>query len=112
VCPSTPPMKPYYIDDFSGYSDYFRQYSIALVEMMRILKEVIEVEGMEAPSTKQLYNMVTNSLYEVDSLYEKAKGIVRDKGDFVSYLSSQDIIDTVIKTQAEIQSLKTNDNSN
>ena len=105
-------MKPYYIDDFSGYSDYFRQYSIALVEMMRILKEVIEVEGMEAPSTKQLYNMVTNSLYEVDSLYEKAKGIVRDKGDFVSYLSSQDIIDTVMKTQAEIQSLKTNDNSN
>lgn len=67
---------------------------------------------MEAPSTKHLYNMVTNSLYEVDSLYEKAKGIVRDKTDFVSYLSSQDIIDTVIKTQAEIQSLKTNDNSN
>ena len=56
--------------------------------------------------------MVTNSLYEVDSLYEKAKGIVRDKTDFVSYLSSQDIIDTVIKTQAQIQSLKTNDNSN
>ena len=67
---------------------------------------------MEAPSTKHLYNMVTNSLYEVDSIYEKAKGIVRDKTDFVSYLSSQDIIDTVIKTQAEIQSLKTNDNSN
>ena len=107
-------MKPYYTTDFSGYSDYFRQYSIALVELMRILKEVIEVEGMEAPSTKHLYNMVTNSLYEVDSLYEKAKGIVRDKTDreFVSYLSSQDIIDTVIKTQAEIQSLKANDNSN
>ena len=107
-------MKPYYTTDFPGYSDYFRQYSIALVELMRILKEVIEVEGMEAPSTKHLYNMVTNSLYEVDSLYEKAKGIVRDKTDreFVTYLSSQDIIDTVIKTQAEIQSLKTNDNSN
>ena len=107
-------MKPYYTTDFPGYSDYFRQYSIALVELMRILKEVIEVEGMEAPSTKHLYNMVTNSLYEVDSLYEKAKGIVRDKTDreFVSYLSSQDIIDTVIKTQAEIQSLKANDNSN
>jgi hypothetical protein len=107
-------MKPYYTTDFPGYSDYFRQYSIALVELMRILKEVIEVEGMEAPSTKHLYNMVTNSFYEVDSLYEKAKGIVRDKTDweFVSYLSSQDIIDTVIKPQAEIQSLKTNDNSN
>lgn len=107
-------MKPYYTTDFPGYSDYFRQYSIALVELMRILKEVIEVEGIKAPSTKHLYNMVTNSLYEVDSLYEKAKGIVRDKTDreFVTYLSSQDIIDTVIKTQAEIQSLKTNDNSN
>ena len=67
---------------------------------------------MEAPPTKQLYNMVTNSLYEVDSLYEQDKGIVKDKRDFVSYLSSQDIIDTVMKTQAEIQSLKTNDNSN
>jgi hypothetical protein len=108
-------MKPYYTTDFPGYSAYFRQYSIALVELMRILKEVIEAEGMEAPSTKHLYNMVTNSLYEVDSLYEKAKGIVRDKTDweFVSYLSSQDIIDTVVKpVQAEIQSLKTNDNSN
>jgi len=106
-------MKPYYIDDFSGYSDYFRQYSIALVEMMRILKEVIEVEGMEAPSTKHLYNMVTNSLYEVDSLYEKAKGIVRDKGDFVSYLSSQEIMDNVMKAvKTEIQLLKTDDNSN
>ena len=108
-------MKPYYTTDFPGYSDYFRQYSIALVELMRILKEVIEVEGMEAPSTKHLYNMVTNSLYEVDSLYEKAKGIVRDKTDreFVSYLSSQEIIDNVVKTvQTEIQSLKANDNSN
>ena len=59
--------------------------------------------------------MVTNSLYEVDSLYEKAKGIVRDKTDreFVSYLSSQEIIDNVVKTvQTEIQSLKANDNSN
>ena len=105
-------MKPYYTTDFPGYSDYFRQYSIALVELMRIFKEVIEVEGMEAPSTKHLYNMVTNSLYEVDSLYEKAKGIVRDKTGFASYLSSQDIVDTVIKTQAQIQSLKANDNSN
>jgi hypothetical protein len=108
-------MKPYYTTDFPGYSDYFRQYSIALVELMRILKEVIEVEGMEAPSTKHLYNMVTNSLYEVDSLYEKAKGIVRDKTDreFVSYLSSQEIIDNVVKiVQTEIQSLKANDNSN
>ena len=70
---------------------------------------------MEAPSTKHLYNMVTNSLYEVDSLYEKAKGIVRDKTDreFVSYLSSQEIIDNVVKiVQTEIQSLKANDNSN
>lgn len=106
-------MKPYYIADFSGYSDYFRQYSIAQVELMRILKEVIEVEGMEAPSTKQLYNMVTNSFYEVDSLYEAAKKIVKDKRDFVSYLSSQEIIDNVMKTiKTEIQSLKTNDNSN
>ena len=106
-------MKPYYTTDFPGYSDYFRQYSIALVELMRILKEVIEVEGMEAPSTKHLYNMVTHSLYEVDSLYEKAKGIVRDKTDFVSYLSSQEIIDNVVKiVQTEIQSLKANDNSN
>jgi len=106
-------MKPYYIADFSGYSDYFRQYSIAQVELMRILKEVIEVEGMEAPPTKQLYNMVTNSLYEVDSLYEAAKGIVRDKTNFVSYLSSQEIMDSVMKTiKTEIQSLKTNDNSN
>jgi len=81
--------------------------------MMRILKEVIELEGMEAPSTKQLYNMVTNSLYEVDSLYEAAKGIVKNKSDFVSYLSSQEIMDNVMKTiKTEIQSLKTNDNSN
>lgn len=106
-------MKPYYIADFSGYSDYFRQYSIAQVELMRILKEVIEVEGMEAPPTKQLYNMVINSLYEVDSLYEAAKGIVKNKSDFVSYLSSQEIMDSVMKTiKTEIQSLKTNDNSN
>lgn len=106
-------MKPYYIADFSGYSDYFRQYSIAQVELMRILKEVIEVEGMEAPPTKQLYNMVINSLYEVDSLYEAAKGIVKNKSDFVSYLSSQEIMDNVMKTiKTEIQSLKTNDNSN
>lgn len=106
-------MKPYYIADFSGYSDYFRQYSIAQVELMRILKEVIEVGGMEAPSTKQLYNMVINSLYEVDSLYEAAKGIVKNKSDFVSYLSSQEIMDSVMKTiKTEIQSLKTNDNSN
>jgi GTPase involved in cell partitioning and DNA repair len=106
-------MKPYYITDFSGYSDYFRQYSIAQVELMRILKEVIEVEGMEAPPTKQLYNMVINSLYEVDSLYEAAKGIVKNKSDFVSYLSSQEIMDSVMKTiKTEIQSLKTNDNSN
>lgn len=68
---------------------------------------------MEAPPTKQLYNMVTNSLYEVDSLYEKAKGIVRDKGDFVSYLSSQEIMDNVMKAvKTEIQLLKTDDNSN
>lgn len=106
-------MKPYYIADFSGYSDYFRQYSIAQVELMRILKEVIEVEGMEAPPTKQLYNMVINSLYEVDSLYEAAKGIVKNKSDFVSYLSSQEIMDNVMKTiKTEIQSLKTNDDSN
>lgn len=106
-------MKPYYIADFSGYSDYFRQYSIAQVELMRILKEVIEVGGMEAPPTKQLYNMVINSLYEVDSLYEAAKGIVKNKSDFVSYLSSQEIMDNVMKTiKTEIQSLKTNDNSN
>jgi hypothetical protein len=79
-------MKPYSTADFPGYSDYFRQYSIALVELMRILKEVIEAEGMEVPSTKHLYNMVTNSLYEIDN---------------------------VVKTvQTEIQSLKTNDNSN
>ena len=71
------------------------------------------MEGMEAPSTKHLYNMVTHSFYEVDSIYEKAKGIVRDKTDFVSYLSSQEIIDNVVKTvQTEIQSLKANDNSN
>lgn len=106
-------MKPYYIADFSGYSDYFRQYSIAQVELMRILKEVIEVEGMEAPPTKQLYNMVANSLYEVDSLYEAAKGIVKNKSNFVSYLSNQETMDNVIKTiKTEIQSLKTNDNSN
>lgn len=68
---------------------------------------------MEAPSTKQLYNMVTNSIYEVDSLYEEAKGIVKDKRDFISYLSSQDIVDTVMKTvKTETQSLKTDDNSN
>lgn len=68
---------------------------------------------MEAPSTKHLYNMVTHSFYEVDSIYEKAKGIVRDKTDFVSYLSSQEIIDNVVKiVQTEIQSLKANDNSN
>lgn len=104
-------MKPYYTADFPEYSKHFRQYCIALVEMMRILKEVIEVEGMDLPSTEHIYNMVTNSLYEVDSLYEEAKGIAKDKTDSFVYLNQQEILDTVVKTiQAEIQSLKTNDN--
>jgi hypothetical protein len=66
-------MKPYYTTDFPGYSDYFRQYSIALVELMRILKEVIEVEGMEAPSTKHLYNMVTHSFMRLILFMKKLK---------------------------------------
>jgi hypothetical protein len=66
-------MKPYYTTDFPGYSDYFRQYSIALVELMRILKEVIEVEGMEAPSTKHLYNMVTTVFMRLILFMKKLK---------------------------------------
>lgn len=105
-------MKPHYITDFPGYSEVFRKHWVAVTEMMRILTEVMEAEGMEIPSTKQLHNMVNSCFYEVDNAYEDMNGI-KEERDPLIHLSTQRMLDTVVEAiQTEIQSLKTNDDSN
>jgi cell division GTPase FtsZ len=103
-------MKDYLTKDFPGYAEAFQKNWVKTVELMRILKEVLENEGMEIPTTKQLCNMVSNSIYEVNLEYEDINKIEKEEGDSLIYVSSNKIPDLIRETiKTEFQSLKNND---
>jgi hypothetical protein len=100
-------MANYQLENFLGYSDVFRSYWTRTVELMRILGEVIENEGMEVPPFKQLYTMVSDTNYIINSEYEEVNKIVKEDNDPIIYVGSSTIKETIKETiQSELQSLK------
>lgn len=104
-------MANYKLKDFSGYAEVFRANWVRTVELMRILKEVLESEGMEVPPTKQLYTMVSDTDYIINSEYEEVNNIVKEERDSLMYLGESSIKQIIKDTiQDEFESFKTNDN--
>lgn len=67
-------MTPHYIDDFDTYSKIFRQHTLRVVELMRILDEQLANELMASIRPRELYKMTRDIMYNVDDDYRKETG--------------------------------------
>lgn len=66
----------YYMQDFDTYASLFRGHAMCMVEMMRIMDEIIQTDlNIAVGRPKQLYDMVNDLLYKVDRSYKAKKNI-------------------------------------
>ena len=78
------------MDDYATYSEVFKQHSIRIADMMRILDEEIQTETqMTVGRPKELFRMVMDMMYAVDKSYKKTKGI-NEEDDYLFHYSFKD----------------------
>lgn len=81
----------YYMEDYATYEDVFRQHSIRIADMMRILDENILTETqMTVGRPKDLFRMVMDMMYAVDKSYQKQKGIDEERDHLFHYSFKDD----------------------
>ena len=86
-------MAEYYMQDFETYSKLFREHSLRMVELMRIVDEhlVTELE-MASVRPKDLFRMVQELMFEVDRSYKKEKNIEDEPCMLTTYFSKDDVL--------------------
>lgn len=78
------------MEDYSTYSEVFKQHSIRIADMMRILDQEIQTETqMTVGRPKDLFRMVMDMMYAVDKSYKKKKEI-KEEDDYLFHYSFKD----------------------
>ena len=83
-------MDQYHLDNFEAYSEIFKEHALAVAELMRILNDEISSMGLPPTErTKDLFRMVLDLSYNVDTTYKKRFKIT-DPDFIISPLFSKD----------------------
>lgn len=94
-------MTPYYMGDFDTYSKLFRQHSLRVVELMRILDEQLVNEQMTSIRPRDLYKMVNDMMYAVDDSYKKEMGIKDNSESYIFPYMSKDEVWAEMRTMLQ-----------
>lgn len=81
----------YYMEDYATYSDVFKQHSIRIADMMRILDQDIQTEAqMTVGRPKDLFRMVMDMMFAVDKSYKKVKNMPEEEAHLFHYSWRED----------------------
>lgn len=95
-------MAEHYMDDFETYSKIFREHSLRVVELMRILDEhLVNEMQMTSVRPRDLYKMAHDLMYAVDNTYKKEKGITDSFDSFVYPFVTKDEVWAEMRTMLQ-----------
>lgn len=87
-------MSEYYYKNLESYSEIFKGHAHAISSLMKILDESIIYAGLPPVGrTRDLFRMVFDLLYQVDTAYKEVNKIQEDTSiKFSTFMSQDEII--------------------